>query len=234
VALTSTLYTLEIALSHVDRHVYEPLSLRVPMHPSESPAFFVTRVLAWCLEYTEGIAFSRGIADPEEPTLFVRDLTGALQAWFEIGAPDAARVHKAAKAAPRVAIYTHRDPAIVRRAFVGERIHRAESIAVHAIDRDLVEGRAPRRAPRAPPPPHVAGRDRDGRHAVDHDRRCGGIRGGDHVPPPGRRLTATALPSLPLREGALQCRMPACCLPSPLRSPPSCRPVHRRSPARSA
>lgn len=137
-ALSSTLYTLEIALSHVDRHVYETLSLRVPMHPSESPEYFVTRVLAYCLEYTDGITFSRGISDPDEPTLAVRDLTGALQAWFEIGAPDAARVHKASKAAPRVAIYTHRDPAQVCRAFIGERIHRAADIPVQAIDRTLV------------------------------------------------------------------------------------------------
>jgi uncharacterized protein YaeQ len=138
-AISSTLYTLDITLSHVDRHVYETLSLRVPMHPSESPEYFVTRVLAYCLEYTEGITFSRGISDPDEPTLSVRDLTGALQAWFEIGAPDAARVHKASNAAPRVAIYTHRDPVQVCRAFVGERIHRASEIPVQAIDRDLIE-----------------------------------------------------------------------------------------------
>lgn len=137
-ALSSTLYTLDIALSHVDRHVYESLSLRVPMHPSESPEYFVTRVLAYCLEYTDGITFSRGISDPDEPTLAVRDLTGALHAWFEIGAPDAARVHKASKAAPRVAIYTHRDPAQVCRAFIGERIHRAADIPVQAMDRELV------------------------------------------------------------------------------------------------
>jgi uncharacterized protein YaeQ len=122
----------------VDRHVYETLSLRVPMHPSESPEYFVTRILAYCLEYTDGITFSRGISDPDEPTLAVRDLTGVLQAWFEIGAPDAARVHKASKAAPRVAIYTHRDPAQVCKAFAGERIHRAEAIVVQAIDRDLI------------------------------------------------------------------------------------------------
>lgn len=143
-AQSSTLYTLDIALSHVDRHVYETLSLRVPMHPSESPEYFVTRVLAYCLEYTDGITFSRGISDPDEPTLAVRDLTGALQAWFEIGAPDAARVHKASKAAPRVAIYTHRDPAQVCRAFVGERIHRAADIPVYAIDRELVAAIAER------------------------------------------------------------------------------------------
>ena len=137
-ALTSTLYTLDISLSHVDRGVYEALALRVPMHPSESPEYFVARLLAYCLEYTEGITFSRGVSDADEPTLAVRDLTGALQAWFEIGAPDAARLHKASKAAPRVAVYTHRDPAQVLRALAGERIHRAESILVHALDRDLI------------------------------------------------------------------------------------------------
>jgi len=147
-ALSSTLYTLEIVLSHVDRHVYETLSLRVPMHPSESPEYFVTRVLAYCLEYTGGVTFSRGISDPDEPTLAVRDLTGALQAWFEIGAPDAARVHKASKAAPRVAIYTHRDPVQVCRAFLGERIHRASEIPLYAIDRDLVADIAARLARR--------------------------------------------------------------------------------------
>jgi uncharacterized protein YaeQ len=147
-ALSSTLYTLDIALSHVDRHVYESLALRVPMHPSESPEFFVTRVLAYCLEYTEGITFSRGISDPDEPTLAVRDLTGALRAWFEIGAPDAARVHKASKAAPRVAIYTHRDPLQVCKAFAGERIHRAAEISVFALDRELVAAVAARLARR--------------------------------------------------------------------------------------
>ncbi len=133
------MYVLDIALSHVDRHVYESLALRVPMHPSESAEYFVARVLAYCLEYTDGIAFSRGVSDADEPTIAVRDLTGALKAWIEIGAPDAARVHKASKAAPRVTIYTHKDPAAVRRAFVGERIHRAESITLHAIDRDLID-----------------------------------------------------------------------------------------------
>ncbi len=143
-ALTSTLHVLDIALSHVDRHVYESLALRVPMHPSESPEYFVTRVLAYCLEYADGIVFSRGISDADEPTIAVRDLTGTLHVWIEIGAPDAARVHKASKAAPRVAIYTHRDPVQVLRAFAGERIHRADTIVLHAIDRALIDDLAAR------------------------------------------------------------------------------------------
>mgnify|MGYP000033814649 CR=1 FL=1 len=147
-ALTSTMYVFEIQLAHVDRGVYDTLQLRVPMHPSESAEYFVARVLAFCLEYREGIAFSRGISDPDEPSLAVRDLTGALQVWIEIGAPDAARLHKASKAAPRVAVYTHKDPAQLQRQVAGERIHKADAIELYAIDRDFIDaivGRLDRR-----------------------------------------------------------------------------------------
>ena len=137
-ALGATVYTFDIQLSHVDRHVYESLALRVARHPSETPEYLLTRVLAYCLEYREGLAFSRGLAEPDEPALAVRDLTGALQAWIEVGAPDAARLHRASKAAPRVAVYTHHDPERVRRAVAGERIHRAEAVELYAVDRALL------------------------------------------------------------------------------------------------
>ncbi len=137
-ALTSTIYTFDITLSNVDRGVYEALSLRVAMHPSESPEYFTARLFAYCLEYTEGIVFSKGVSDPDDPTIAVRDLTGALRAWIEIGAPDAARLHKAAKASPRVAVYTHRDPAQLQRQLEGARIHRVADIPLYAIDRDLI------------------------------------------------------------------------------------------------
>src|SRR6266850_2393910 len=72
--------------------------------------------------------------------LAVRDLTGELRAWIDIGAPDAARLHKAAKAAPRVAVYTHKAPAALLRSLAGERIHRAETIELYAFDRELIDG----------------------------------------------------------------------------------------------
>ena len=137
-ALTSTMYTFDIALSDVDRGVYEQLALKAACHPSESEEYFVTRVLAYCLEYTEGIAFSKGLSDPDEPALSVRDLTGALKAWIEIGSPDAARLHKASKASPRVAIYTHKDPRLLLRAYEGQKIHKAEAVELYAVDRELL------------------------------------------------------------------------------------------------
>lgn len=139
-ALTATIYNLDIQLADVDRGVYEALALRVACHPSESPGYMIARVLAYCLEYTEGIAFGRGISEPDDPPIAVRDLTGTIQVWIEIGFPDAARLHKASKAAPRVAVYTHKEPRTLLRQLDGEKIHRAEDVEIYAFDRGLIDG----------------------------------------------------------------------------------------------
>jgi uncharacterized protein YaeQ len=137
-ALTALIYTFEIELSDVDRGVYESLALKVAQHPSETDEYLIARVLAYCLEYREGIVFSRGLAEPDEPAIAVRDLTGALRVWIEIGNPDAARIHKASKAAPRVVIYTHKDPNALLRQLDGERIHKREKLEIVALDRELI------------------------------------------------------------------------------------------------
>ena len=137
-ALGATIYNFDIDLADADRGVYESLALRIPRHPSESEEYLVTRVLAYLLEYVEGIEFSRGVSDPDEPAIVVRDLTGAITTWIEVGTPDAARLHKASKAAARVAVYTHKDPAQFLKQLAGERIHNSEALELYAIDRALV------------------------------------------------------------------------------------------------
>jgi len=143
-AQTATVYTFEIQLSDMDRGVYESLALRVARQPSETEQYLLTRVFAYCLEYVEGLAFSRGLAEPDEPALAVRDLTGALQVWIDIGAPDGARLHKASKLAPRVVVYTHKDAAQLVRQFDEAHIHRADAVEVYAIDPALLSELAPR------------------------------------------------------------------------------------------
>ncbi len=137
-ALTSTIYNFAVELADVDRGVYETLAIRAALHPSETEDSLLTRLLAYCLEYEEGLAFSKGLSDGDEPALWVREPDGRVRAWIEIGAPDAARLHKAAKTADRVAVYTHKDPASLLRRLEGERIHRAEEIPIYGIDRPLL------------------------------------------------------------------------------------------------
>ena len=143
-ALGATIHSFEVELADADRGVYETLAFRVARHPSESEEYLLVRVLAFCLEHTEGIVFSNGIAEPEEPSISVRDLTGRVRVWVEIGAPDAARVHKASKAADRVVVYTHRDPEWLMEQWSGARIHRAAEIELYSLDRKLLKDMAAR------------------------------------------------------------------------------------------
>ena len=138
-ALNATIHTFEITLNDADRGVYESLEFRVARHPSETAEYLVTRVLAYCLEYAEGLAFSKGgLSDPDTAALEIRDLTGALQSWIEIGVPEAARLHKAAKAARRVVVYSHKDVTSLLERLRLEQVHRAEQIEIYAIDREFL------------------------------------------------------------------------------------------------
>jgi uncharacterized protein YaeQ len=136
VALGATIHVFNIDLADSDRGVYQPLELRAARHPSETEDHFLTRILAYCLEYTEGMSFSNGLFEPDEPTIAVRDLTGALRAWIDVGAPEAARLHRASKAAPRVAVYTHKDAGPLAARLSLARIHRVEALELYALDRD--------------------------------------------------------------------------------------------------
>lgn len=137
-ALTATIYNFDVDLADADRHRYETLALRMARHPSESEEHLVARLLAYCLEYADGIVFSNGLSDPDEPAVSVRDLTGGLRVWVDIGSPDASRLHRASKSADRVVVYTHKDPTQWLRQLSGERIHRASEIEIVSFDRTFV------------------------------------------------------------------------------------------------
>jgi uncharacterized protein YaeQ len=140
VALSATLYHLKLALSDVDRGVYEALDLRLARHPSESLRYLVTRTIAYALSYEEGISFSKGgVSSTDEPPVFVRDPTGVLLAWIEVGAPSSARLHKASKAARRVALFTSADVGSLREEAGVGAIHRAAELEVWQLEQDLLD-----------------------------------------------------------------------------------------------
>jgi uncharacterized protein YaeQ len=133
-----------VALSDVDRGVYETLDLRLARHPSETMRYLLTRLFAYCLSYEEGITFSRGgLSSVEEAPVAVYDPTGILLAYIDIGAPAADRLHKASKAAKRVAVFTH-DLNALRREASARTIHKAESIDVFHLDAAFLDSLEPR------------------------------------------------------------------------------------------
>jgi len=137
-ALTATIYNFDVELSDTDRQLYDTLALRVAQHPSESDEYLVARVLAYVLEYAEGIEFSRGVSEPDDPAIAIRDLTGGVRTWIDIGTPDAARLHKASKTGARVVVYTHKEPTQWLKQLDAGTIHRVGELEIYEIDRALI------------------------------------------------------------------------------------------------
>jgi uncharacterized protein YaeQ len=138
-ALSATIYNFDTELADIDRGVYETLALRLARHPSETPGFMLTRWLAYCLEYTQGIEFTEGVSAGDDPAVIVRDMTGRVTAWIEVGMPDAARLHRGSKLAGRAAVYTHRNVAKVLDGLNGKQVHRAAEIPVYELETGFIE-----------------------------------------------------------------------------------------------
>lgn len=138
-AHSSTLYRFRIALTDIDRNVYEALDFRVAMHPSESESFLVTRVLAYVLNKQEGLQFSKeGLGTPEEPSVSVVDPDGAYRLWIEIGNPSSKKLHKATKSSPQVKIYTYKNPELLIQELLADKIYQPERIQLFSFSDKLL------------------------------------------------------------------------------------------------
>ncbi len=139
-ARSATILRFNIDISDVDANVYESVSLRVAQHPSESDAYCVCRVIAYCLHLGDGIDWSKaGLCDADEPALKAESLTGDMQLWIDIGSPSAERLHKASKRVPRVVVYTHKRPELLVAKLTNQRIHRANELELYSLDATMVE-----------------------------------------------------------------------------------------------
>jgi uncharacterized protein YaeQ len=142
-ALTATVFNFVVELADVDRGVYETLDVKVAQHPSETAEYMLVRVLAYCLEYAEGIEMTRGLSTTDEPAIWIKDPTGRLMVWIDVGAPAAERLHKASKLCDRVAVYTHKELRQYLPQLAGQKIHKREAIPIYAFDRAFVDGIVP-------------------------------------------------------------------------------------------
>jgi uncharacterized protein YaeQ len=143
-ALTSTLYRFRLAVSDLDRGFYEDLDFRVAQHPSESEAYLLTRIIAYALNFEEGLEFMPGLCTADDPALRLAGKNGGTALWIDIGNPSARRIHKASKASSRLRIYTYKDPEPMLREARGEKIHRSGEIEVFSLDERFLKSAASR------------------------------------------------------------------------------------------
>jgi len=103
-ALRATIYKADLQIADMDRHYYADHALTIARHPSETDERMMARVLAYAVYAREGIAFTKGLFDVDEPEVWVKNLTGEIKLWIDLGQPDEARIRRACSRAEQVVV----------------------------------------------------------------------------------------------------------------------------------
>ena len=106
-ALKATIFKADLQIADMDRHYYQDHSLTIARHPSETDERMMVRILAFVLNANEALAMGKGLSSDDEPDLWQKDLTGAIEQWIEIGQPDEKRLRKASGRSRRVLVYPY-------------------------------------------------------------------------------------------------------------------------------
>lgn len=103
-ALKATIYKADLQIADMDRHYYADHALTIARHPSETDERMMARVLAYAIYAQDGIAFTKGLFDVDEPEVWVKNLTGEILLWIDLGQPDEARIRRACSRAEQVVV----------------------------------------------------------------------------------------------------------------------------------
>ena len=135
-ALKSTIYKANLQIADMDRHYYADHQLNLACHPSETLERLMVRLLVFALHAQEYLEFGRGISDTEEPDIWKKDLTGAIEKWIEVGQPEERRILKACGKAEQVLVYMYSSGAPVWWKQISGKLERAKNLTVCQIVSD--------------------------------------------------------------------------------------------------
>ncbi len=141
-ALKATIHKAELQLADMDRNHYAELALTIARHPSETDERMMVRLLAYALHAQDGIAWTKGLFDVDEPEIWVRDLTGAITLWIDIGQPDETRLRKACGRAAQVVVVCHASSSEVWWKQIAPRLTRLRNLSVLRVPADAAQALA--------------------------------------------------------------------------------------------
>jgi uncharacterized protein YaeQ len=106
VTVKSTIFRAQLQVNDMDRSYFHAHSLTLARYPSETDERLMVRLLAFALHAHEALQFARGLAF-DEPDLWRKDLTGAIDLWIAVGQPDEQQMRQACGRARQVVVYTY-------------------------------------------------------------------------------------------------------------------------------
>ena len=142
-ALKATICKASLQVADMDRNYYAEHALTVARHPSETDERMMVRVLAFALNAHEHLEFGKGLSDTDEPDLWQKDLTGAIEHWIEVGQPDDKRLLRACGRADRVTVYAYGNRADLWWKPLAGKLERAKNLAVWRIPASAIQALEP-------------------------------------------------------------------------------------------
>ena len=141
-ALKATIYKADLQIADMDRHYYADHALTIARHPSETDERMMVRLLAYALYAQEGMALTRGLFEVDEPDLWVKDLTGAIKLWIDLGQPDEDRMRKACNRAERVIVLCYSQSCPVWWKQVADKLSRLNNLTVLQLPSETAQALA--------------------------------------------------------------------------------------------
>ena len=141
-ALKATIYKADLQIADMDRHYYADHALTIARHPSENDERMMVRVLMYALYAQEGIAFTKGLFDVDEPEVWVKDLTGEIKLWIDTGQPDDARLRKACGRADQVVLVCFSSSCDIWWKGIAPKLTRLENLTVLQLPADTSQALA--------------------------------------------------------------------------------------------
>lgn len=132
-AIKATIFKADLQIADMDRHYYYEHALTIARHPSETDERMMVRLLAFARHASTALVFGKGLSDAEEPDLWAKDLTGAIDLWIEVGQPDEKRILKACGRAAQVVVYSYSSTSHIWWKQIGSKVARAGNLTVMNI-----------------------------------------------------------------------------------------------------
>ena len=137
-AIKATIYKASVSISDMDRQLYRDTALTIARHPSETDERMMVRLLAFVLnlpldERHGALELAKDLWDTDEPALWLKDLTGQIIHWIDVGQPDDKRLMKASGRSERVTVYGYSASTPIWWNAVANKITRAAHLAVWQI-----------------------------------------------------------------------------------------------------
>jgi uncharacterized protein YaeQ len=106
-AVKATVYKASIQIADMDRHYYADHQLTLAQHPSETDSRMMVRLLAFILNASESLSFSKGLCVDDEPELWDKSLSDEILLWVEFGQADEKWLRKACGRSKQVQLFTY-------------------------------------------------------------------------------------------------------------------------------